>query len=94
MKRNTDKCHLIISSNDSSEMKIRNSLMQSSNCEKLVSVKIATKLTFDDHIKYLCRKANSKLCAPNLVLNLIENVKPGFLLSLICMFLKSDGINF
>ena len=63
MKGNTNKSHLIISSNDSSEIKIGNSLIKSSNCVKLLGVKIDTKLTFDDHIKDLCRKANSKLCA-------------------------------
>ena len=40
-----------------------NSLIKSGNCEKLLGVKIDTKLTFEDHIKDLCRKANSKLCA-------------------------------
>ena len=62
MKGNTDKCHFIISSNDSSEIKIGNSLIKNSNCEKLLGVKIDTKLTFDDHIKDMCRKANNKLC--------------------------------
>ena len=63
MKGNTDKCHFIISYNDSSEIKIGNSLIKSSNCEKLLGVKIDTKLTFHDHIKDLCRKANNNLCA-------------------------------
>ena len=62
MKENTDKCHFTISSNDSSEIKIGNSLIKSSNCEKVLGVKINTKLTFDDH-KDMCRKANNKLCA-------------------------------
>ena len=60
MKGNTDKRHFIIRSNDSSKIKIGNSLIKSSNCEKLLGVKIDTKLTFDDHIKDMCRKANNK----------------------------------
>ena len=48
---------------DSSEMKIGNSLIKRSDCEKLLVVKIDTKLTFDHHIKDLCRKANSRLGA-------------------------------
>ena len=60
MKENTDKCHFIVSFNDSSEFKIGNSLIKSGNCEKPLGVKIDTKLTFDDHIKDMCRKA---MCA-------------------------------
>ena len=67
MKANTDKCHLIISSNDSSEIKIGNSLIKSSNCKKLLGVKNDTKLTFDDPMKDLCREANNKLCALGMV---------------------------
>ena len=63
MKGNTDKCHFIISSNDSSEIKIGKSLIKSNDCEKLLGVKIDTKLTFHDHTKDLCRKPNSNLCA-------------------------------
>ena len=61
MKGNTDKWHLIMSSNDSSGIKIGSPLIKRSNCEKLLGVKIDTKFTFVDHIKGLCRKANSKL---------------------------------
>ena len=67
MKGNSDKYHFIISSKDCSEIKIGNSLTKSSNCNKILGVKIDTKLTFDDHIKDMCRKANSKLCVPGRV---------------------------
>ena len=63
MKGNANKCHFIVSSNDFSEFKIGNSLIKSSNCEKPLGVKIDNKLTFVGHIKDLCRKTNSKLCA-------------------------------
>ena len=63
MKGSTDKCHFIISSNDSSGFKIGNSLIKSSDREEPLGVKIDAKLTFDDHIKDMCRKANSKLWA-------------------------------
>ena len=53
--------HFIISSNDSSGIKIGKSFIISSNYEKLLGVKIDTKLTFDGHIKDICRKANNKL---------------------------------
>ena len=57
MKENTDKWHFIMSSNDSSGIKIGSSLIK----REIPGVKIDTKLTFVDHIKGLCRKANSKL---------------------------------
>ena len=63
MKGNTDEYYSIVSSSDSSEIKILNSLIKSSNCEKLLGVKIDTKLTFDDYIKDLCRKTNKTVCA-------------------------------
>ena len=63
MKGNTNKCHLILSFNDSNEVKIGNSLIKRSNCEQLLGVKIDTKLTFDDHIKDQWKKANSKVGA-------------------------------
>ena len=57
MKENTNKWHFIMSSNDSSGIKIGSSLIK----REIPGVKIDTKLTFVDHIKGLCRKANSKL---------------------------------
>lgn len=38
MKRNTDKCHLDMTSNDSSEVKIRNSMIKRRNSGKLLDV--------------------------------------------------------
>ena len=52
-----------MSSSDFSEIKIGSSLIKRRKREKLLGVKIDTKLAFDDHIKDLCRKANSKLGA-------------------------------
>ena len=37
-------------------------LQKSSNCDKLLAVKIDTKLIFNNYIKDLCRKARSNLC--------------------------------
>ena len=37
-------------------------MIKSSNCEKVLGVKINTKLAFDDH-KDMWRKASNKLCA-------------------------------
>ena len=63
MKENTDKCHLLLSKDESSEIHIGDSIIESSTCEKLLGIKIDSKLRFDDHIQDLCNKANRKLRA-------------------------------
>ena len=40
MKGNTDKCHLIMSTNNTPELKVGDSLIKTSTCEKLLGVKI------------------------------------------------------
>ena len=63
MKGNTDKCHLLLSKDESSEIHVGDSIIESSTCEKLLGIKIDSKLRFDDHIQDLCNKANRKLLA-------------------------------
>ena len=45
------------------ELQIGDSLIKTSSCDKLLGVKIDYKLTFDEHVKSLCEKANNKLRA-------------------------------
>ena len=63
MKRKTDKCHLIMSTNNTPELKVGDSLIKTTTCEKLLGVKIDYKLAFDNHVANLCKKANNKLRA-------------------------------
>ena len=63
MKGNTDKCHLLLSKDESTEIYIGDSIIESNTCEKLIGIKIDSKLRFDDHIQDLCNKANRKLRA-------------------------------
>ena len=63
MRENTDKCHLLLSKDESSEIHIGDSIIESSTCQKLLGIKIDSKLRFDDHIPDLCNKANRKLRA-------------------------------
>ena len=63
MRGNTDKCHLLLSKDESSEIHIGDSIIKSSTCKKLLGIKIDSKLHFDDHIQDLCNKANKELRA-------------------------------
>ena len=60
LKGNTGKCHLIVSSDDSTEIQVGESVIKNTTCEKLLGIKIDNKLTFDEHISGLCKKAANK----------------------------------
>ena len=61
MKRNADKFYLIVSTDESMQIQIGESLIKNSTCEKLLVIKIDNKLNFDIHVKGLCKKANNNL---------------------------------
>ena len=50
MKINTDKCHLLVSTNNTVKMKIGNFDITNSKSEKLIGVKFDHKLSFDEPI--------------------------------------------
>ena len=63
IKRNTNKWHLIVSSDEPIEIRVGEFLKKSSTCEKLLRVKIDNKLNFNTDVKGLCKKAKNKLKA-------------------------------
>ena len=63
MQGTSEKCHLILSTNEPAQIEIGETLIESTNCEKLLGVKIESKLSFDKHIKTICKKASNKLRA-------------------------------
>ena len=63
MKENTDKCNLIMSSNNSTKIQIGNLYIKRSNFENILGVKTKTQLTFHGQVKDLCRKINSQVGA-------------------------------
>ena len=46
MKKNRDKCHLIISNDEHVSIKLHNIEIENKNCEKLLGIKIDSKLNF------------------------------------------------
>ena len=52
-----------MSTNQSVNFQLGGSLMERSDCEKILRVKIDYKLNFDEHVKTLCSKVNHKLRA-------------------------------
>ena len=63
IKGNTDKCHLIVGTDEPIEILVGGSLIKSRTCEKLLDVKIYSKFNFDTYAKGLCKKASNILRA-------------------------------
>ena len=63
MKANIDKYHLLISDKEQTQINLNGLSIKSSNCEKLLGIKIDNRLTFNEHVKTLCKKTSQKLNA-------------------------------
>ena len=61
MKANEDKCHLIVSTNELTEIQIRDFSTKNGDSEKLLGFNIDSKLNFDCLINHSCSKAKKKL---------------------------------
>ena len=64
LKANTDKFHLILNEGDDKYfIEIENIKIYNTKCKKLLGINIDNKLSFDDHVTELCKKASQKLHA-------------------------------
>ena len=61
IKTTKDKCHLPLSNEERVTIKIGEPEMKSSNCEKLLEIKIDDKLTFNEHLNYTTDTASPKI---------------------------------
>ena len=61
LKSNAEKCHLLVSSSDAVSLRVSEYGIKNSECEKLLGVKFDNKLTFENHITDICRKASRKI---------------------------------
>ena len=60
---NVNKCHLLVSSDESCTAKIEDFSIKNSIEEKLLGVKFDSNLSFENHVTSLCKKASQKLHA-------------------------------
>ena len=63
LKANPGKSHLLPTSRDEASIKIDDTDIKSSSSKKLLGVIIDNKLTFNEHVSKLCKKASNKLHA-------------------------------
>ena len=63
MKANQDKCHLIVSENENVSMHIGPFEIKNTNCEKLLGIKVDSRLNFNEHLDGMFKKASGKINA-------------------------------
>ena len=61
LKANPDKSQLLLTSKDEASIKIDDTDIKSSSSKKLLGVLIDSKLTFNEHVSKLCKKASNIL---------------------------------
>ena len=60
LKDNAGKCHLLVSSSDAVNLRVSEYDIRNSECEKLLSVKLDNKLSFEKDIINICGKSSRK----------------------------------
>ena len=70
------KCHLLITRDTDITAKIEEfDVKNNREEEKLLGVKIDTKLSFENHVSFLCKKGSQKLHALARVINFVDVAK-------------------
>ena len=84
MKGNKDKCYVVLSSHDTVHVNIGTSEVVNRKCQKLLCVNIDSKLTFEDHINSICKKANAKLNVLSQVSQYMDSIKRRLVNTALC----------
>ena len=72
MKANADKCHLLVTRDTDVTAKIGEFDVKNSREEKLLGVKIDSKLSSENHVSSLCKKASQMLHALARAVNFMD----------------------
>ena len=72
MNANADKCHLLVTRDTDITTKIGELDVKNRREEKILGVKTDSKLSFENHISSLCKKASQKLHALRRVVHFID----------------------
>ena len=75
MKANADECQLLVTRDTDVTAKIGEFDVKNYREEKLLAVKIDTKLSFENHVSSLCKKATQMLHALSRVVNFMDPAK-------------------
>ena len=75
MKAKADKCHLLVTRDIDITAKIEELDVKDSRELKLLGAKIDGKLSFKNHVSFLCKKASQKLHALRRVVNFMDLAK-------------------
>ena len=86
MKINSGKSHILFSGNDNVSANIDNHTIISENKNELLGIILGSKLSFEDHINNLCKKASQKLnalavIAPYMCLEKMKTVMKAYVAS-------------
>ena len=81
MKGNEDKCHVILSSQDNMHVNIGTTQIENSKYQKLLGINIDSKLTFENHINRICKKASAKVNALSRISYYLDPLKRRLLLN-------------
>ena len=81
MKASHDKCHLFLSTEESSNIEIANFTIKSTKAKKMQGIDLDNNLKFDIHVESICQKANRKLNALAKIANYMELPKRPIILN-------------
>ena len=72
MKPNSDKCHILVTTEKSVSINIDGSNVENEKKQKLLGIKFDSSLSFKDHITSLCKKASQNLRALARIVNYMD----------------------
>ena len=75
MKANPDKCHFLCSTNSEVSLTIENQKIKNSKFQKLLGIKLDSKLNLNSHMYDICQKAGQKLNAITRITPYMDFVK-------------------